>query len=133
VKRLNCADADFEAGFAQLMARAGGAEPQVADVVREIIARVRRDGDAAVTHYTNQFDRVELGLGRIRISPEEIAAASASISDELRAALELAAARITAFHKAQMPAGVEFTDAAGAKMRWGFMCRGARHRTRHRF
>jgi len=121
VKRLNCADADFEAGFVGLMARAGGAEPVVADAVREIIARVRRDGDAAVTHYTNQFDRVTMGLGQIRIKPEEIAEASASISGALREALVLAAARITAFHQAQMPVGVEFTDAAGAKMglRWG--------------
>ncbi len=121
MKRLNCADADFEAGFVELIARAGGAVPQVADAVREIIARVRRDGDAAVTHYTNQFDRVQIGLGQIRIRPEEIAEASASISATLREALALAAARITAFHQAQMPAGIEFTDAAGAKMglRWG--------------
>ncbi len=121
MKRLNCADADFETGFVALIARAGGAEPQVSEAVREIIARVRRDGDAAVTHYTNQFDRVRMGLGQIRIRPEEIAAASASISGALREALALAAARITAFHKAQMPAGVEFTDAAGATMglRWG--------------
>jgi histidinol dehydrogenase len=74
-----------------------------------------------VTHYTNQFDRVQIGLGQIRIRPEEIAEASASISATLREALALAAARITAFHQAQMPAGIEFTDAAGAKMglRWG--------------
>lgn len=121
MKRLNCADADFEAGFVALISRSGGAEPMVADAVREIIARVRRDGDAAVIDYTNKFDRVQMGLGEIRISPEEIDEAAGSVSQELRDALALAAGRITAFHAAQMPVDVKFTDAAGATMglRWG--------------
>jgi histidinol dehydrogenase len=121
VKRLNCADADFEAAFVALISRAGGAEPVVADAVREIIARVRRDGDAAVIDYTNKFDRVQLGLGRVRISPEEIAEAAGSVSQDLREALALAAGRITAFHSTQMPKDVKFTDDVGATMglRWG--------------
>ncbi len=121
MKRLNCADADFEAAFVALISRAGGAEPVVADAVREIIARVRRDGDAAVIDYTNKFDRVQLGLGRVRISPEEIAEAAGSVSQDLREALALAAGRITAFHSTQMPKDVKFTDDVGATMglRWG--------------
>lgn len=121
MRRLNVADADFEAGFVALIARAGGAEPVVADAVREIIARVRRDGDAAVIDYTNEFDRVQLGLGQVRISPEEIAQAAASVPRDLHDALALAAGRITAFHAAQMPVDMKTTDAAGATMgmRWG--------------
>jgi histidinol dehydrogenase len=121
MKRLDCKDAHFEAVFTGLLGRAGGAEPAVADAVREIIARVRRDGDAAVLDLTNKFDRVQLGLGRMRITPEEIAEAAAGIPADLMAALTLAATRIEAFHKAQLPSDLKFTDDAGATMglRWG--------------
>jgi len=121
MKRLNCMDADFEARFVALIEREAGETATVAETVRDIIARVRRDGDAAVLDLTNHFDRVQLGLGRMRISPGEIAEAAASIPAELMAALSLAATRIETFHKAQLPADLQFTDNAGATMglRWG--------------
>jgi histidinol dehydrogenase len=121
MRRLDMAAPDFEVGFAALLGRAAGAGPVLAEVVREIIARVRRDGDAAVVDYTNQFDRVQLGVADLRVTPEEVAAAAAGISGALRAALALAAGRIEAFHRAQLPADVKFTDAAGVSLglRWG--------------
>jgi histidinol dehydrogenase len=117
---LETAQPLFEAQFRALMARAA-TEQAVGDVVREIIAKVRRDGDAAVVDYTNRFDRVQLGVADLRVTPAEIAAAAAEISPELRAALALAAARIEAFHRAQLPQDIAFTDDAGARlgMRWG--------------
>jgi histidinol dehydrogenase len=120
VKRLATADAGFEAEFTALLARAA-TEPAVTDTVREIIARVRRDGDAAVVDLTNQFDRVNLGVADLQITPAEIAEASASVPADLRAALTLAANRIEAFHRAQMPNDLQLTDSAGATMglRWG--------------
>jgi histidinol dehydrogenase len=120
MRRLNTASADFEANFTALLSRAT-TEPQVTDSVREIIARVRRDGDAAVVDLTNQFDRVQLEVATLTIREDEIAEAAASISGDLRAALALAAARIEAFHRAQLPADQKFTDSAGATLglRWG--------------
>jgi histidinol dehydrogenase len=120
MRRLNVEAADFEANFAALLSRAV-TEPQVTDTVREIIARVRRDGDAAVVDLTNQFDRVQLEVATLTIRADEIAEAAGSISEDLRAALALAAARIEAFHRAQLPADLKFTDSAGATLglRWG--------------
>jgi histidinol dehydrogenase len=120
MRHLDTASPEFEPAFIALLGRSAGAEPEVAETVREIIARVRRDGDAAVLDYTNRFDRVQLGLGRMRITPEEIFAATASIPPDLAAALALAAQRIEAFHRAQMPADQQFTDSAGATLgvRW---------------
>jgi histidinol dehydrogenase len=110
----------FEAEFTALLARAV-TEPQVTDTVREIIARVRRDGDAAVIDYTNRFDRVRMGLSHLHISADEIAEAVAQTPAALREALALAAGRIEAFHRAQLPKDIAFTDAAGARLglRWG--------------
>src|SRR5271168_711621 len=118
--RLSTANPLFETEFLALLSRAAG-EAKVTEAVTEIIAKVRRDGDAAVIDYTNRFDRVTLGLGELRVGKDEIAAATAGISQELRDALALAAERIEAFHRAQPPKDIAFTDAAGATlgMRWG--------------
>jgi histidinol dehydrogenase len=120
MRRLDIEALDFEADFTALLSRAT-TEPQVTDAVREIIARVRRDGDAAVVDLTNQFDRVQLDLATLTIRADEIAEAAASISDDLRAALALAAARIEAFHRAQLPPDLQFTDPTGTTLglRWG--------------
>ncbi len=89
--------------------------------MRDIIARVQRDGDAAVVEYTNKFDRVALGGSDLRVTAEDIAQASTATSPELRTALALAAHRIEAFHRAQMPQNIKHTDTAGATLglRWG--------------
>ncbi len=110
----------FEADFGTLLLRASS-DASVAAAVREILDRVRQYGDAAVIDYTNQFDRVRLGIADMRIGPEEIAEAAAKTSTELRKALALADRRIEAFHRAQVPRDIEFTDEAGARlgMRWG--------------
>jgi len=120
MRRLTFEAADFEANFAALLSRAV-TEAEVTDTVREIITRVRRDGDAAVVDLTNQFDRVQLDLATLTIREDEITAAANSISEELHAALALASTRIEAFHRAQLPLDQKFTDAAGATLglRWG--------------
>jgi histidinol dehydrogenase len=119
-KRLSTTNPLFESEFLALLSRSA-TESTVTETVREIIAKVRRDGDAAVIDYTNRFDRVTLGLGDLRVGKDEIAAATAGISQELRDALALAKERIEAFHRAQLPEDIAFTDAAGATLglRWG--------------
>ena len=70
--------------------------------------------------YTARFDRLTLTADRLRISIAEIDAAMAAVSPEQNAALDLAATRIEAFHRAQLPADLTMTDAAGMTlgMRW---------------
>ncbi|OYV37803.1 MAG: histidinol dehydrogenase, partial [Acidocella sp. 20-61-6] len=120
MKRLATSAPDFEPAFAALLARAEPAQA-VTEVVRDIIARVREFGEAAIAEYTLRFDRVQLGLGALRVTPQEVAAATTRVPAELRAALALAAGRIEAFHRAQLPKDLEFTDSAGATLglRWG--------------
>ncbi len=138
--RLSTADAGFEAAFVALLSQARETTETVDRAVAEIIAAVRVRGDAAVIEYTTRFDRQVLTADRLRISAGEIDAAVASIPAELAAALDLAATRIEAFHRAQVPADLRMTDAAGVRwacggMRWmpsGCMCRGARRRIRPR-
>lgn len=75
----------------------------VREAVREIIAEVRRDGDAALLAMARRFDGADLtGLA---VSPEAIAAAADTLAPEVREALELAAERIEDFQRSQRSAG----------------------------
>lgn len=70
------------------------------DVVAQVIADVQADGDAAVRRYTSLFDNRD--LGDIEVPRAEWDRALQAIDPELRSALELAAARVRAFHERQV-------------------------------
>jgi histidinol dehydrogenase len=76
----------------------GGAAP--VDAVREILAEVRKRGDAAVREYTERFDRVV--LDELRVPAAEISAALDAIPPALRASLEAAADSVEAYHRHQV-------------------------------
>ena len=115
---LTYTDADFEAGFAALLGMKREEAEDVDQAVAAIIADVRARGDQAVLELTARFDRLELEAGGMAFSPAEIAAEIAKVSAEDRAALELAAERIRAYHDRQRPEDASWTDAAGATLGW---------------
>jgi histidinol dehydrogenase len=118
--RLSVRDAGFEARIVELLSQARETTETVDRAVADIIAGVRARGDEAVIDYTTRFDRHMLTPDGLHISAAEIDAAVASIPAELAAALDLAATRIEAFHRAQLPQDLRMTDAAGVTMgmRW---------------
>lgn len=73
--------------------------------VREIIAKVRAEGDAALRFYAEKFDKVE--LAELEVSDEEKESAWARVSDEYKAMLERAANNIREFHTMQLKDGFE--------------------------
>lgn len=115
---LNIDDADFEAGFQHMLSAKREDSSDVNEAVAAIIARVRAEGDEALCELTARFDRLSLTPGTLRFSPEEIAAEVAKVGPEDRAALELAAERIRAYHARQMPQDASWTDAQGATLGW---------------
>ena len=120
-QRLDTAAPGFAAAFAALLGQARQTTAAVGPAVAAIIADVRERGDAALFDCTARFDGHALTPERIRVSAEEIADALAEVPAPLMAALDLAARRIEAFHRAQMPADLRLTDAEGLTlgMRWG--------------
>ena len=115
---LSTDEADFEARFAALLGQKREEAEDVDQAVAEIIADVRARGDAAVLELTARFDRMDLTAAGMAFSAEEIEAACASVSPEDRAALELAAERIRAYHARQMPQDEAWVDDAGAMLGW---------------
>ena len=115
---LNINQADFEAQFQALLAAKREDSPDVDAAVAEIIADVRTRGDAAVIELTSKFDRFNLTPDTLAFSREEILAHCATVPAEERAALELAAERIRAYHARQMPENASWVDASGATLGW---------------
>lgn len=116
--RLSHNDPDFEASFAGLLAQKREADEDVDAIVADIIADVRARGAAAVCELTEKFDRFALPEDRMEISAAEIDAAIADVPEDQKAALELAANRIRAYHERQLPQDESWTDPIGATLGW---------------
>ena len=82
--------------------------------VNAILERVRKDGDKALVELAQEIDKVDLSEG-VEVSEKEIAEAVASVSEELKAAVEAAYANIYEFHKAQTFVPVEVETAPGVR------------------
>ncbi len=115
---LDSLDPGFESQFAHLLTMKREDSPDVDAIVADIIAQVRADGDASVIALTEKFDRITLTPETLAFSAEEIAAEIAKVSPEDRAALELAAARIRAYHERQRPVDESWIDESGAQLGW---------------
>jgi histidinol dehydrogenase len=116
--RLATAQPDFAARFAAFLAARREAEEDVEAEVAAIVADVRARGDAALVEMTARWDRLELSPATLALSSEEIDAAVAAVPAAEREALELAAARIRAYHERQRPEDARWTDSCGAELGW---------------
>ena len=115
---LDAQAADFEAAFNTLLNAKREDSPDVDAIVAGIIADVRARGDEAVLELTEKFDRIKLSSDTMRVTADEVEEAASQVAPDVRAALELAAERITAYHSRQMPEDAEWTDEAGATLGW---------------
>src|SRR5436309_1802965 len=92
VTRLQAPPFDVLAPY--LPTRGAAADPETATAVRAIIEDVRARGDAAVVDHARRLDGVELAPEQWEVSGARCEEALARIPRALRAALELAAARV---------------------------------------
>ena len=120
VLRLDSRAGDFEARFAEFLAAKREVSEDVDAVVRDIIARVRAEGDAALIDLSLKFDLADLAATGIRVSADEIDAAVAGVDRATLEALEFAYRRIRAHHERQRPKDDHYTDDAGVELgaRW---------------
>ena len=86
----------------------------VADIVSEIIANVRENGDKALFTYCEKFDKAKLTA--LQVSKEEIQEAVASIDPDFIRILETAAGNIRKFHSRQVRNSFILNDQDGILM-----------------
>ncbi|HMA49136.1 MAG TPA: histidinol dehydrogenase, partial [Magnetospirillaceae bacterium] len=119
-RKLNLADAHFEAAFNLLLDDKRETAQDVNDAVAAIIAEVRRRGDDALIDYTKRFDRHPVERGGLAITSAEIERAMTACPADQLGALAEAARRIAEFHHRQRPENISYTDEDGVRLglRW---------------
>ena len=112
LRRLDSRAPDFDAALAALASFEVAQDPAIDAQVADIIADVRRRGDAAVLDYTARFDNVRAAhLDELAIDRAAMRAAYDAIPGEQREALAAAAQRIRAYHERQAGGGFSMTRA----------------------
>lgn len=97
--------------WAALCRRAEQDNSLIAERVEAIVERVAKEGDAALFALAEQIDGVR--LDSLAVSEQEFLDAEASVSDEVKAAIENAIRNIEAFHRAQLPSEVRVETQPG--------------------
>ncbi len=87
-------------------------EEEYEAITREIIGKVKKDGNKAIIEYTKKFDNVELSPDSMEIPYEELENAYNEVEDDVRSALEIAYERIRQFHELQKEKSF-FTEEGG--------------------
>ena len=107
---LDWSSLDRSARRAALRRPRAAASAAIDDVVRQVIERVRAEGDTALRALTLQYDGV--ALKTLQVTPEEWTAAE-SLRPQAREALQHAIANVQRFHEAQIPRPVRVETEPG--------------------
>ena len=111
---LNYADTDFYQQLDKLLAWEAGIDGDIAKIVADILADVKKRGDAAVIEYTNKFDRMSLtAASEFELDKTQLQQALASIDSGKREALETSARRIRQYAEHQKLESWSYTEADG--------------------
>ncbi|MDJ0909579.1 MAG: histidinol dehydrogenase [Woeseiaceae bacterium] len=105
-----------EAGREAALARpAIGYDERMRSSVAELLAEVRRGGDAAVRSLTQRFDGTR--LDDFAVGDDEIEQAAAALSDAEIKAIDTAIANVRRFHEAQRPGEISVETTKGVNCR----------------
>lgn len=117
IRRLSANAAGFRAELDQLLAWETVSNQSVNDIVNEVCARVRKEGDAALLEYTAKFDRMQLNSGaELEIPKERLQQALATIPAAQREALEVSAKRVRDYHERQVQNSWSYEEADGTML-----------------
>ena len=109
IKLMKCGQVAAKDIFARVTPKV-----DVSAIVTDIIETVKANGDAALYEYCRKFDGADLTA--LQVTPEEIAAARATVAPEFIEILEKAAANIRAFHQKQVRNSFIINDRPGIVM-----------------
>ena len=108
------ADDGFWLQLDKLLAWEGVSDEAVFNTVKDIIQRVRKEGDAAVLDLSRRFDKVEADtMADLEIAPERLTTALKNLPDEQREALQQAADRIRRYAERQKLESWQYTEDDG--------------------
>jgi histidinol dehydrogenase len=120
VRRLDASSSGFSEAFDALVNDRREADADVSSIVEQTIRAVRDRGDVTLVEMTQRFDGFDLNAAGWQIDAAQCKAAFDGLASDLRDALKLAATRIRAYHKAQLPKDRDYLDKVGVRLgaRW---------------
>lgn len=111
---LNSGEPSFAAALTRLLDRRQTLDPKITAAVADILADVRRRGDAAILEYTRRFDNhPATSISDLEVTAARRQAALAAIPPEQRTALETAAVRVREYHERQKTESWQYRDKDG--------------------
>ena len=114
IQKLNTSSADFDQQLKNLLAWNETDDLDIHKRVLDIIADVRKRGDAAVIDYTNRFDNREvINASELEISKEILQTAWENLPEAQAQALQTAADRVRAYAEHQKIHPWQYTEADG--------------------
>ncbi|MFV0662315.1 histidinol dehydrogenase [Denitromonas sp.] len=117
IRRLDSRAPDFLATLDALLAFESGTDSQIENAVTDILAAVRTLGDPAVIDYTRRFDRLDVNhMSALELPRHVLEDALATLPEAQRAALEVAAGRVEAYHRRQIAESWDYTEADGTRL-----------------
>jgi len=117
MRRLSSREPEFLSTLDALLAFDNTTDEAIESTVADILANVRRFGDAAVLDYTRRFDRLDVKtMSELELTPAVLKTAFDGLPAAQREALEQAAARVRSYHERQKAESWEYTEADGTRL-----------------
>ncbi|PCJ33277.1 MAG: histidinol dehydrogenase [Gammaproteobacteria bacterium] len=114
IKQLKTSDSDFQQRLDALLAWESVSDTSVGDIVKEVLANVKANGDKAVVEYSCKFDRLDVTtMAELEIPLSRAKAALDLIPDNQLVALKAAADRVRSYHEHQKQESWSYTEADG--------------------
>ena len=102
-----------KSAWENMCARPSSQNNSVHVIVSEIIERIKNEGDKALYHYTELFDKIT--LSSLKVSAAEISDSENKVSDELKKAIATAKSNIEKYHSQQVEECVPIETSNGVK------------------
>ena len=117
IRRFDSRDPGFPEALDRLLHLDDSTDEAIERTVAEVLADVRRRGDAAVLEYTRRFDRLEAAaMAELALDRGLLQQAFDGLPAVQRLALEQAAARVRAYHERQKLESWSYTEADGTRL-----------------
>jgi len=117
IRRLSTRRPGFDAKIAALTRYEATQDAKISNVVRAIIAAVRKRGDAAVLAYSRRFDRIRAAsVAKLVVGRKEMKYALDSLPASQARSLRQAAVRIRRFHQRQLSRSWQYAERDGTRL-----------------
>ena len=114
IRRFSSDQADFSEQMDALLAWEAVSDHQVQQIVTDILADVKKRGDAAVVEYSNRFDHLHAqSMSELELGQEQLQQALDTLPQAQRDALLKAAERVRSYHEKQKQDSWQYSEADG--------------------